>query len=64
MITLTLTCARLDAHWVDGCQLQAGHQLIWLVLLLGLALVVPAVDATASRVSPQIRPPGPRSPAP
>lgn len=52
---ISLTCARLDANRVDrGSYLQTGHQLIGLFGLLGLALMVAAVDATTSRVTPQV----------
>lgn len=54
-ISILLTCARLDANRVDrGSKLQTGHQLIGLFGLLGLALMVAAVDATTSRVTPQV----------
>lgn len=54
----SLTCARLDANRVDrGSKLQTGHQLMGFVRLFGLALMVAAVDATTSRVTPQVRPP-------
>lgn len=57
-MSISLTCARLDANRVDrGCQFQSGHQLMGLFRLLGLALMVAAVDATTSRVTPQVRPP-------
>lgn len=56
--SISLTCARLDANRVDrGSKLQTGHQLIGLFGLLGLALMVAAVDATTSRVTPQVGPP-------
>lgn len=54
-ISISLTCARLDANGVDrGSKLQTGHQLIGLFRLLGLALMVAAVDATTSRVTTQV----------
>lgn len=54
-IAISLTCARFDANGVDrGCELQTGHQFIGLFGLLGLALVVAAVDATTGRVTPQV----------
>lgn len=54
-ISISLTCARFDANWVDGgSELQTGHQLIGLFGLLGLALMVAAVDATTGRVTPQV----------
>lgn len=54
----SLTCARLDANRVDrGSKLQTGHQLMGFFRLFGLALMVAAVDATTSRVTPQVRPP-------
>lgn len=57
-ISISLTCARFDANGVDrGSELQTGHQLIGLFGLLGLAFMVAAVDATTSRVTPQVRPP-------
>lgn len=57
-LSISLTCAVLDANWVDGSsELQTGHQLIGLFGLLGLALVVAAVDATTGRVTPEVRPP-------
>jgi len=57
-ISISLTCAMFDANRVDGgCKFQTGHQLIGLFELLGLALMVAAVDATTGRVTPQVRPP-------
>lgn len=57
-MSISLTCARFDANWVDGgSELQTGHQLIGFFGLLGLALMVAAVDATTGRVTPQVRPP-------
>lgn len=54
----SLTCARLDANRVDrGSKLQTGHQLMGFFRLFGLAVMVAAVDATTSRVTPQVRPP-------
>lgn len=53
--SISLTCARFDANWVDGGRkLQTVHQLIGLFGLLGLALVIAAVDATTSRVTPKV----------
>lgn len=57
-LSISLTCAMFDANWVDGSsELQTGHQLIGLFRLLGLALVVAAVDATTGRVTSEVRPP-------
>lgn len=54
-ISISLTCARFDANGVDGgSKLQTGHQLIGLFGLLGLALMIAAVDATTSRVTPEV----------
>lgn len=57
-MSISLTCARFDGNWVDrGSEFQTGHQLIRLFRLLGLALMVAAVDATTGRVTAQVRPP-------
>lgn len=54
-LSISLTCARFDANGVDrGSELQSGHQLIRLFGLLGLALMVAAVDTTTGRVTPQV----------
>lgn len=53
--SISLTCARFEGNWVDGgSKFQTGHQLIGLFRLLGLALMVAAVDATTSRVTPKV----------
>ena len=61
--SISLTCARFDANGVDGWgQLQPSHQLIGRIGLLGLAVMVTAVDTAAGGVASQVRPPRPGGP--
>lgn len=54
LLGVTLTCARLNAHWINSCQLQTGHELIWFFRHLGLSFMVAAVNASTGGIATEV----------